>query len=453
VRVLVVGSGGREHALVWSFAREGNGIELHAAPGNPGIAELAHCHPVRADDPSSLVPLAVELGVDLVVVGPEAPLVAGLADALRRRGIAVFGPNADAARIEGSKTFAKDVMGAARVPTAALLPLAQPPCVVKADGLAAGKGVTVAADPAEAQQALREIFVEHRFGDGGASAIVEERLQGTELSLLALCDGRTAVPLAPARDFKRIGDGDQGANTGGMGAYSPVAGLSDSDVVSLCCFLQQPIVDWMRERGTPYHGVLYAGLMLTVEGPRVLEFNVRFGDPEAQAVLPRMESHLLDLLMRSLWPGGLSNDDPTQPLVWWSPDWATTVVLASAGYPASSSSGDPIAGVQELPEEVELTHAGTRLNPDGALATAGGRVLNLTGFGPDAKSARESAYSAAGMISFAGMQLRSDIAAAADERSLLPQGAAPLAQWFAQRAEGRDDPDLEASMDEEGVDG
>jgi phosphoribosylamine--glycine ligase len=281
--------------------------------------------------------------------------------------------------------------------------------VVKADGLAAGKGVTVADDAEQAHAALREIFVEGRFGDGGASAVVEERLTGRELSLLAVCDGRSAVPLAPARDYKRIGEGDAGPNTGGMGSHSPVAGFDERAVSELAAIVHQPTVDLMRERGAPFNGVLYAGLMLTPQGPRVLEYNARFGDPETQAVLPRLRSDLLDVLLGASRPGGLQG-----VRLEWSPEWAVTVVLASAGYPASSSSGDPISGLDLVGDGVEVTHAGTALEPDGTIVTAGGRVLNVTGFGPDAESARESAYAAAGMISFEGMRLRRDIAEGLD---------------------------------------
>jgi phosphoribosylamine--glycine ligase len=318
VKVLVVGAGGREHALVRTLARSPQTTELLCAPGNAGIARDARLLDIAAQDIDGIVAAVERERVDLTVVGPEAPLVAGLVDALAERARPAFGPSADAARLEGSKAFAKRAMAQAGVPTArwryarslqegidAVAELAAPGVVVKADGLAAGKGVTVADSPEQARRALQEIFLEHRFGAEQASAVVEERLSGTELSLLALCDGRTAVPLAPARDFKRLGDGDQGPNTGGMGAYSPVTGLSEADVVALSRFLQQPIVDWMRDQGTPYHGILYAGLMLTADGPRVLEFNVRFGDPETQAVLPRLRSDLLDLLQRSIRPGVL----------------------------------------------------------------------------------------------------------------------------------------------------
>ena len=456
MKVLVVGGGGREHAIVRALGRSSEVTELLCAPGNAGIARDARLLDIAADDVDGIVDAVEREGVHFTVVGPEAPLVAGLVDALDVRGRFAFGPSAAAARLEGSKAFAKQAMEEAGVPTArwrhvssleqgmdAVAELAAPGVVVKADGLAAGKGVTVADDGEQAHAALREIFVEGRFGEGGASAVVEERLTGTELSLLAICDGRVAIPLAPARDFKRIGDGDRGPNTGGMGAYSPVAGLSESDVMDLSYFLQQPIVDWMRARGTPYHGVLYAGLMLTADGPRVLEFNVRFGDPETQAVLPRMESDLLDLMLRAVRPGGLIEEDPTQPLSWWSPDWAVTVVLASAGYPASSSSGDPLAGLERVPDEVEITHAGTESAPDGTILTAGGRVLNVTGFGPDSESARESAYAAAQMISFEGMQLRGDIAAGAEETPPAPAGARTLKSWFTEWAGGEEEPELE----------
>jgi phosphoribosylamine--glycine ligase len=289
-----------------------------------------------------------------------------------------------------------------------------PGVVVKADGLAAGKGVTVAADAAQARAALEEIFVHRRFGAHGSSAVVEQLLVGDELSLLALCDGARALPMAPARDYKRIFDDDRGPNTGGMGSYSPVAGLDAERVRALCAEVHQPIVDLMRARGTPFHGVLYAGLMLTADGVRVLEFNVRFGDPETQAVLPRLHSDLLDLLLLASRPNGLQGAQ-----LRWSDDWAVTLVLASAGYPASSSSGDPIHGLDAIPAGIELTHAGTSTRKR-EIVTAGGRVLNVTALGPDPRSARDAAYAAAHMISFDGMQLRSDIAARADRAAASP---------------------------------
>jgi phosphoribosylamine--glycine ligase len=391
------------------------------APGNAGIAAEARLLDIAVDDIPGLVSAVEHENIDLTVVGPEVPLVAGLVDALAERDHATFGPTAAAARLEGSKAFAKEVMEQAGVPTArwrqveslqegvhAVEELTNPGVVVKADGLAAGKGVTVANNAAEARVALEEIFVENRFGAGGAHAIVEELLVGEELSLLALCDGIRALPMAPARDFKRAFDGDLGPNTGGMGSYSPVAGIGASTVDEFAAAVHQPVVDLMRERGTPFHGVLYAGLMLTTDGPRVLEFNARFGDPETQAVLPRLRSDLLELLLAATRPGGLEG-----VTLDWTDDWAVTLVLASAGYPASSSTGDEIHGLQDVPTGIEITHAGT-VNRDGAIVTAGGRVLNVTGLGANADSARATAYAAAEKISFDGMQMRRDIAAHAN---------------------------------------
>ncbi|MGA9285273.1 MAG: phosphoribosylamine--glycine ligase [Solirubrobacteraceae bacterium] len=453
MKVLVVGAGGREHALVRALARSPQEPKLLCAPGNAGIAQDARVLDIAVDDIEGLVEAVEREQVDLTVVGPEAPLVAGLVDELAKRGHLAFGPSAAASELEGSKAFAKQAMEQAGVPTAAwrrvasleegieaVGELASPGVVVKADGLAAGKGVTVAENAEQAHAALREIFVEKRFGGGSSSAsadqpgsaVVEELLLGEELSLLALCDGVRAVPMAPARDFKRIFDGDRGPNTGGMGSYSPVAGFDAGSVRELAGVVHQPVVDLMRERGTPFHGVLYAGLMLTADGPKVLEFNVRFGDPETQAVLPRLRSDLLELLLASSRPGGLEGAE----LVW-AEDWAVTLVLASAGYPASSSSGDEIRGLDEVSAGIEVTHAGTRrilpeLASDSSgtakarhghesvgekIVTAGGRVLGITALGPSAESARADAYAAAQKISFKGMQLRRDIAANAEPQT------------------------------------
>jgi phosphoribosylamine---glycine ligase len=420
VKVLVVGAGGREHALVRALRRSPQSPEVLAAPGNAGIAaDAERLLEAGAEDVDALVAAASDEAVDLVVVGPEAPLVAGLVDALGEAGVTAFGPSADAARLEGSKAFAKEIMRAAGVPTATatlvreveegLAAIDAYPVVLKADGLAAGKGVVIATGEDEARGTLEAMLVERRFGD--TSVLVEEHLEGEELSLLALCDGERAVPMAPAQDYKRIFDDDQGPNTGGMGSYSPVPGVDAERTREIAEAVHQPVVDAMRERGTPFHGVLYAGLMLTADGPKVLEFNVRLGDPETQAVLPRLRSDLLDVLLRATRPGGLAGGE-----LEWDPRWAVTLVLASAGYPASSSKGDVIEGLDRVPDGIEITHAGTARRGDGAIVTAGGRVLNVTALGDGPGAARDAAYAAAEMIRFDGRQLRGDIALRAVER-------------------------------------
>jgi phosphoribosylamine--glycine ligase len=412
-RVLVVGGGGREHALVRALLRSPQRPRVACAPGNPGIArDGVECLAVGAEDVPGLVRAAADWQADFVVVGPEAPLVGGVVDRLAEAGIAAFGPSAAAARIEGSKTYAKELMRVCGVPTAGHVVLrdrdealthlacASYPAVLKADVLAAGKGVIIAPDEREARAAVDVFFAEKRFGD--TEVVLEECLAGEELSLLALCDGERAVPLAPAQDYKRALDGDEGPNTGGMGSYSPVPGIDREDVDEMARVAHQPVIDELRRRGTPYHGILYAGLMLTAAGPRVLEFNARFGDPETQAVLPRLRSDLLELLEAAGTPGGLDGVEPE-----WSSDWAVTVVMASRGYPASSSSGDEITGLDGL--DAEVFHAGTA-ERDGAIVTAGGRVLNVTGLGTTPAAARDRAYEAAGRISFDGKQMRRDIA-------------------------------------------
>jgi len=399
VRVLLVGSGAREHALAWRLAGSPSLTELHAAPGNPGIAALGRCHPVRADDGDGLLDLAGTLAAELVVIGPEAPLVAGVADELRHAGIPVFGPSAGAAAIEGSKSFAKAVMAAAGVPTAATLDAAAPPCVVKADGLAAGKGVFVCRTEAEAAAGVAAAEAL------GGPVVVEELLEGREVSLFALCDGRHAVPIGAAQDYKRAHDGDEGPNTGGMGACSPPPALGDA--AELVKRIHQPVLHELARRGTPFVGCLFAGLMLTEDGPRVLEFNARFGDPETQVLIPRLEGDLLGALHAA------ATGDAGAVRLGERDEAAVTIVVAGPEYPERSDYvGAAISGIAAAEEAGALVfHGGTAVR-DGGLVTNGGRILSVTALGASVEEARRRAYDAVATIGFDGARYRTDIAAA-----------------------------------------
>ena len=412
MRVLLLGSGGREHALARALAADADVTGLHAAPGNPGIAALATVHQVDLADIGAVTDLARSLAPGLVVIGPEAPLVAGLADALRGNGLSCFGPGRRAAMIEGSKSFAKEVMTAVGIPTArartvsttveAEDALAQfgPPYVVKADGLAAGKGVVVTGDRAAA----------HAHARAAGKVLVEEFLDGPEVSLFALADGASAVPLLPAQDFKRAHDGDEGPNTGGMGAYAPLPWAPPGLTAELMDTVIGPAIAELRRRGTPYRGLLYAGLALTSRGPRVVEFNARFGDPETQVVLDRLASPLAGALAAAA-SGSLSGAARLD----WAPGAAVTVVVAAEGYPVSPVTGDVIEGIDDA-ERIAgayVLHAGTGTDRGGQLVSKGGRVLNVVGTGPDLAAARAVAYAAAERIRMRGGWFRSDIAAEA----------------------------------------
>jgi phosphoribosylamine--glycine ligase len=415
VRALVVGGGGREHALAWRLARSPSVDHVLAAPGNAGISEVAECLPIEATDVAGIASLAERERVDITVVGPEAPLVAGLVDELRTRGLRAFGPDVAGARIEGSKVWAKELCLRHGIPTGRAeiaddvtravmsLDIFEAPWVIKADGLAAGKGVTVAATREAAVSAIRAALVERAFGPAGDRVLIEEHLEGREVSALALTDGRTVVPLEPAQDFKRAYDGDAGPNTGGMGAYSPVPFVDAATWDRIAKEVLEPAVRALGAEGIDYRGVLYAGLMLTADGPKVLEFNCRFGDPETQAVLPRLDEDLGELVLACA-EGTLAERPPA-----WSPESCVTVVLASGGYPGTYRTGMQISGLFEESDRVTVFHSGTARR-NGRVVTAGGRVLAVSALGKDLAAARSRAYAAVSRISFEGMHHRTDIA-------------------------------------------
>ncbi|QJC53563.1 phosphoribosylamine--glycine ligase [Paenibacillus albicereus] len=416
MRILVIGGGGREHAIVWSLAKSHKVKELLCAPGNAGIAELAECVPIAVDHFDDLVQLAREREIDLVFVGPDDPLAAGIVDAFQDAGIPAFGPDRKAAEIEGSKIFMKDLLRKYGIPTAryesftdfeaalAYLRTQQAPIVVKADGLAAGKGVTVAATLDEAEEALRGMMLGGVFGASGSQVVIEEFMTGQEMSILAFVDGETVRAMVPAQDHKPIFDGDKGPNTGGMGTYSPLPHLPQALVDDAIVNIIEPTARAMVAEGRPFRGVLFAGLMLTPDGVKTVEFNARMGDPETQVVLPRLETDLLDIVLAAM-EGRLADIE-----IKWKDEAAVCVIAASEGYPGSYPKGRPISGLEAAKEAGALVfHAGTA-EKDGEIVTSGGRVLGIVGLGRDIAEARERAYEAAGLISFEGMQRRSDIA-------------------------------------------
>lgn len=419
MRVLVIGQGGREHAIVWALKKSPKIEKLYCAPGNGGIAGVAECVPIPVSDFEGISRFAMEQGIDLVVVGPDDPLAEGIVDYLESKGIATYGPRKNAAMIESSKVFTKQLMRKYGIPTAeyesfdkfedalAYVRSKGAPIVIKADGLAAGKGVVVARTLAEAEKALEDIMLSKVFGDSGNSVVIEEFLAGEEMSLLSFVDGNVVRPMVPSQDHKPVFDDDKGPNTGGMGTYSPLPHISDEVVQQAIDRIVKPVAEAMVKEGRPFRGVLYAGLMLTDQGPKVIEFNARFGDPETQVLLPRLETDLLDIIMASL-EGRLGDID-----IRWKDEAAVCVILASRGYPGSYEKGYPIEGLDELDDEALVFHAGTALADDGRLVTSGGRVLGVVGRGATIQQAREKAYAYADKIRFEGKHYRTDIAAKA----------------------------------------
>lgn len=416
MKILVIGSGGREHALLWRLGRGQKGVQFFCAPGNGGTSELAESVAIEAEDGRGLVSFAQARGIDLTVVGPEAPLAAGIVDLFRSKGLAIFGPSAKAARLEGSKVFAKTLMKRLGIPTASFEVFTSPqqaraslqkrpfPCVVKADGLCQGKGVFVAQKKEEASAAVEQLMEKKGFGNAGSQIIIEDCLEGEETSILAFCDGERIHLLPSSQDHKRIFDGDQGPNTGGMGAYSPAVGITEAVEGTILEKVLEPVVAGLHQEGTPYQGLLYAGLMLTPEGPKVLEFNVRFGDPETQAVLPRVEGDFLGVL-REVAAGHLTSALTVAPRP------CVSVVAASKGYPGSYEKGKPISGLKEASQQKDcfIFHAGTALK-QGQCVTNGGRVLAVSALGKTLQDAVERAYQTLSMIRFDGVYYRRDIA-------------------------------------------
>lgn len=420
MKVLVVGRGGREHALVWALAQSPRVDALYCAPGNGGIAALAECVPIEEMDFAGIAAFAKRQEIGLVVIGPEDPLAAGIVDYLEAEGLKVFGPSRKAAAIEGSKAFMKELLHKYGIPTAAYktfsdydkalayLRTRPLPVVLKADGLAAGKGVVVAHTAEEAERTLGELLVDKTFGASSETVVIEEFLEGQEMSLLAFVDGSTVRLMVPSQDHKPVFDGDQGPNTGGMGTYSPLPHVDSSIVEEAGHTIVQPVADALVAEGRPFRGVLYAGLMLTAEGPKTIEFNARFGDPETQVLLPRLETDLFEILL-AVAEGRLAEMD-----IRWSSSAAVCVVLASPGYPGPYPKGLPITGVEEAEWDALVFHAGTALSPDGeSVVTAGGRVLGVVGRGADIAEARDRAYAAAERIRFEGAHYRTDIASKA----------------------------------------